>query len=101
MVGMSDVKLPTEAVRMQIASALDMIVQVSRMRDGIRRITKISEVVGMEGDVITMQDLFSYEYESEDEDGKLIGTYKSHGIRPHFAPKAAYFGLERALLEAI
>ena len=101
MIGMAGINLPAKAVRTQIAAALDMIIQVSRMRDGQRRITSIVEIVGMEGDVITTQDLFNYVFESEDSDGNLIGRYESSGLRPHFAPKAAYFGLERALMEVI
>ena len=64
MVGMAGVKLPA-AVRQQIAAAVDMIVQISRMRDGMRRITYITEIVGMEGDIITTQDLFTYQFEGE------------------------------------
>ncbi|WP_373086973.1 CpaF family protein [Sneathiella sp.] len=101
MVGMSSVNLPAKAVRTQIASAIDLIVQISRMRDGVRRVTYISEVVGMEEDVITMQDLFWYEFHSEDKGGRLLGDFKSTGLRPHFAPRAAYFGLEKMLLGAI
>ncbi|PHQ69615.1 MAG: flagellar protein FlaI [Sneathiella sp.] len=101
MVGMSSVNLPAKAVRTQIASAIDLIVQISRMRDGVRRITYISEVVGMEEDVITMQDLFWYEFHGEDKGGRLLGEFKSTGLRPHFAPRAAYFGLEKMLLGAI
>lgn len=101
MVGMSSVNLPAKAVRTQIASAIDLIVQISRMRDGVRRITYISEVVGMEEDVITMQDLFWYEFHGEDKGGRLLGDFKSTGLRPHFAPRASYFGLEKMLLGAI
>ncbi len=101
MVGMTGINLPAKAVRTQIAAAIDIIVQISRMRDGMRRITQVMEVVGMEGDVITTQDMFVYEYEGEDSEGRLRGTFKSSGLRPHFTPKAAYFGLERPLLEAI
>ncbi len=101
MVGMSSVNLPAKAVRTQIASAIDLIVQISRMRDGVRRVTYISEVVGMEEDVITMQDLFWYEFHGEDKGGRLLGDFKSTGLRPHFAPRAAYFGLEKMLLGAI
>ncbi len=100
MVAMSGVKLPNEAVRAQIAGALDMIVQVSRMRDGVRRIVQITEVVGMEGEVITTQDLFTYQFTDEDADGRLIGEFKKAGLRPVFADRAAYFGLNQALLEA-
>ncbi len=101
MVGMSGINLPAKAVRTQIAAALDMIIQISRMRDGVRRITNIVEVLGMEGDVITTQELFQYVYEGEDADGKLIGRYESSGLRPHFTVKAQYFGLDRALMEVI
>jgi pilus assembly protein CpaF len=101
MIGMAAINLPAKAVRTQIASAIDIIVQIARMRDGIRRVTHIVEVVGMEGDVITTQDLFTYVYEGEDPDGRLRGTFKSSGLRPHFTPKAAYFGLDRPLLEAM
>jgi pilus assembly protein CpaF len=101
MIGMSGINLPSRAMRTQISSALDMIVQVSRMRDGVRRITNITEVVGMEGDVITTQELFVYEHEGEGPDGKLIGTFRCSGLRPAFGPKAAYFGLEKALYEAM
>ncbi len=101
MVGMAGINLPAKAVRTQIAAALDMIVQVSRMRDGMRRVTHITEVIGMEGDIITTQDLFTYEFESEGLDGLLKGHFKSTGLRPHFAAKAAYFGLDRRLLECM
>jgi pilus assembly protein CpaF len=100
MCAMSGVKLPNEAVRKQIAAAVNMIVQISRMRDGGRRLQKITEVTGMEGEVVTMQDLFSYEYVGEDENGKLIGEWKKHGVRPHFTPRAQYYGLDKELLEA-
>ncbi len=101
MVGMSGINLPPKATRAQIAAAIDLIVQVSRMRDGVRRVTYISEVVGMEEDVITMQDLFWYEYQGEDKGGRLLGEYKSSGLRPHFAPRAAYFGLDKMLIGAM
>ena len=101
MIGLAGINLPSHAMRTQIASALHLIVQVSRMRDGMRRVTHVEEVVGMEGDVITTQTLFTYEFEGEDEDGRILGRYKSSGLRPHFTPKAAYFGLDRNLLEAM
>ena len=101
MIGMAGINLPSKAVRTQIASALDMIVQVTRMRDGVRRITHIMEVIGMEGDVITTQDLYHFEVDGETPEGKLTGRYVSSGLRPHFTPKAAYFGLDKALIETI
>ena len=101
MIGMAGINLPSKAVRTQIASAVNLIVQVSRMRDGGRRVTHVTEVVGMEGDVIITQDLFTYEFEGEDESGKLVGRFKSTGIRPYCSAQAAYFGLEKALIEAM
>lgn len=101
MVGMGATNLPSKALRTQISSAVNMIVQISRMRDGMRRITHVSEIVGMEGDVIVTQDLYHYEYQGEDDHGTLIGDFVSTGLRPHFTQRAAYFGLEQALLETI
>ncbi|WP_309087440.1 CpaF family protein [Phenylobacterium sp.] len=101
MVGMSGVNLPAQAVRTQIAAAVQMIVQISRMRDGMRRVTSVTEVVGMEGDVITTQELFSYKFEGEAADGKLKGRFESSGLRPNFTSRAEYFGLDRMLLDAI
>jgi len=101
MIGMAGINLPAKAVRTQIAAAIDMIVQVARMRDGMRRVTHITEVVGMEGEIITTQDLYTYEFEGEGLDGMLKGNFRSSGLRPHFAPKAAYFGLDRRLLECM
>ncbi len=101
MVGMAGINLPSKAVRTQIAAALDIIVQISRMRDGVRRVTSIAEVVGMEGDVITTQELFNFKFEGQDTQGQITGVFKSTGLRPHFTSKAAYFGLDKVLLEAI
>jgi pilus assembly protein CpaF len=101
MVGMAAANLPTKAIRQQISSAVDMIVQVSRMRDGGRRISCVTEVVGMEGDVIVTQDLFTFEFKGEDERGKLRGNFRSAGVRPHFMPRAEYFGLGQALVEIV
>jgi pilus assembly protein CpaF len=100
MCAMSGTKLPAESVRKQMAAAVQMIVQISRMRDGGRRIQKITEVTGMEGEIVTLQDLFSYEFIGEDENGKLIGEFIKHGIRPSMTPRAQYFGLDKKLLEA-
>jgi pilus assembly protein CpaF len=101
MVAMAGVNLPSQAVRTQISSAVHLIVQVSRMRDGIRRVTHVTEVIGMEGDVITTQTLFQFEFQGENSDGLLKGSFKSAGLRPHFLPRAEYFGLARSLMEAI
>ncbi len=101
MIGLAGINLPAKAVRMQIAAAVDMVVQVSRMRDGVRRITSILEVVGMEGDVITTQELFTFAFEGENTDGSLRGRFDSTGLRPAFTQKAEYFGLDKPLLEAV
>ncbi len=101
MVGLGGVNLAPRAIRQQIASAVDMIVQVSRMRDGSRRVTYVSEVIGMEGEVISMQDLFTCEVTGELPDGKLAVEFRNHGLRPHCLPKAAYYGLEKEMLEAM
>ncbi len=101
MVGMAGINLPAKAVRTQIASAVDMIVQVSRMRDGVRRVTSVTEVIGMEGDVVVTQELFNFEFTGEDEDGNLTGVFKPAGVRPHFTPRAEYHGLDQALLEVV
>jgi len=101
MIGLAGINLPAKAVRTQIAAALHMIVQISRMRDGTRRITHVTEVIGMEGDIITTQDLFTFEFTGEAEGGEIQGIYKPSGLRPFFAPKAAYFGLERKLMEVM
>jgi pilus assembly protein CpaF len=101
MVGMSGINLPTKAVRTQIAAAVHMILQISRMRDGVRRVTSITEVVGMEGDVMTTQELYSYKFDGEGADGVLRGHFESSGLRPAFTPRAEYYGLERLLIEAV
>jgi pilus assembly protein CpaF len=101
LIGATGVNMPVRAARTQIASALDMVVQVSRMRDGKRRVTSIMEVIGMEGEVITTQELFTYRFESENANGDLIGSYVSEGLRPHFAPDAEFCGLGRELTQAL
>ena len=101
MIGLAGINLPSRAIRTQIAEALDMIIQVSRMRDGTRRIVSIVEVVGTEGDIITTQELFAYKYEGENSDGSLRGRFETTELRPHFTEKASYFGLEMTLMEAM
>jgi len=101
MVAMANINLPAKAVRNQIADAIDLIIQISRMRDGVRRIISVMEVVGMEGEVITTQELFRFDFEGEGDDGILRGKFHSSGTRPNFLPKAEYYGLGRALMEAL
>ncbi len=100
MIAMGGFTLPAKAVREQIASAVHVIVQAQRLRDGSRKITHVTEVVGMEGEVVTMQDLFTFEFLGEDENGKIIGEHRPTGLRPAFWDKARYFGLERSLAQA-
>jgi pilus assembly protein CpaF len=101
MVMMANVSLPSRAIHGQIVSALDLIVQVERMRDGTRRITELSEVVGMEGDIITLGNLFTFKYEGENPDGTLSGTFEASGLRPRFLPRLEYYGLAAAFMKAI
>ena len=100
MVMMSDTKIPKEAISRQIADSVDLIVQVKRLRDGSRRTTNITEVIGMEGDVIVTQELFKFEYLDESPDGKIIGEYRSMGLRPYTLEKAKQFGFDQPYLEA-
>ena len=101
MIAMGGFSLPTKTVREQIAGAVNVIVQAQRLRDGSRKITHVTEIVGMEGDVVTMQDLFVYEVTGEDRNGRLIGRHKSTGLRPKFYDRARYFGKERDLVAAL
>ena len=88
MVMMSGMELPLKAIREQVSSALDLVVHMERMRDGTRKVTKVSEVQGMEGDSITMQDLFYFE-QTEIKNGRVVGDHRATGLRPKFAEKFA------------
>ncbi|MCB4824765.1 CpaF family protein [Roseicella aerolata] len=100
MVQMGTVNLPLRAIRLQVASAIDLIVQAQRMRDGQRRVTHVTEVCGMEGDIITTNDLFTFQYVGEGSDGKIQGRWETSGARPSFVDRLEYFGLLGAWLEA-
>ena len=100
MVMMSDIKVPKEAISRQIADSVELIIQVKRLRDGSRRVTNVTEVIGMEGPVIVTQELFKFEYLDESADGKIIGEYRSMGLRPYTLDKAKQFGFDSAYLEA-
>ncbi|QZD89077.1 CpaF family protein [Qipengyuania aurantiaca] len=100
MILMGDIKIPKEAISRQIAESVDLIVQVKRLRDGSRRTTDITEVIGMEGDVIVTQNLFKFEYLDESDDGKIIGEFRASGLRPYTLEKARQFGFDQAYLEA-
>lgn len=93
MVLMAGMELPVRAIREQIASAVDLIVQQNRLRDGSRRITHLTEIQGMEGDVVVMQDIFIYEQKGVDDKGKIIGQYRPTGIRPKFMNKIETAGI--------
>ena len=101
MVTMTGFDLPSDNVRKQIASALDLIVQVERFRDGSRKVTHISEVIGIEESVITLRDIFTFEQEEDDPKGMIQGQIRSTGLRPHLAGKAAKFGRDAGLIEAV
>ena len=100
MVMMGDIKIPKEAISRQIADSVDLIVQVKRLRDGSRRTTNITEVIGMEGEVIVTQELFKFEYLDETADGKIVGEYRSMGLRPYTLEKAKQFGFDQPYLES-
>ena len=91
---MSEVDLPADVVRKQIAAAVDLIVQVARMRDGSRKVTAITEVAGMEGDTVVLTDIFKYEQTSITKDGEIVGELKPTGIRPLFGPALEMAGFK-------
>jgi pilus assembly protein CpaF len=101
MVQMGQVNLPSRAIRAQIVAALDMIVQVERMRDGQRRVTQMSEVIGMEGEVITTNNIASFEFQQETAQGRVSGAYKSTQAVPKFRDRLAYYGLDRAWADSM
>lgn len=102
MITMGGFTLPSRTIREMICGSIDIVVQAARLRDGSRRITHITEVIGMEGDIIITQDLFIFEVQGEDSEGRLKGSHRSTGItRPHFWDRARYYGEERHLAEAL
>ena len=96
MILMANLDLPSRAIREQIAAALHVIIQVSRFSDGSRKVTHVSEVSGMEGQVVTMQDIFKFEQTGVDAEGRVKGTFRSTGIRPRFAERFESLGIELA-----
>lgn len=102
MVLMAGVELPIKVVRQQISSAVDLIIQISRMKDGTRKVTAVTEVAGMEGDIIVLTDIFKFEQTGIGEGGKILGELKASGIRPQFSPRleAAGFKLGGGLFGA-
>jgi pilus assembly protein CpaF len=96
MVGMANANMAIRAVRQQIASAVDLFIQTSRFSDGSRRITHITEVVGMEQDIITLQDIFLFEKTGITESGRIQGRFRATGIRPKFYERLKTCGITLA-----
>ncbi len=102
MITMGGFALPSRTIREIIVGSLDVVIQAARLRDGSRRITAISEVIGLEGETIITQDLLTFEIQGEDANGRIIGKHRSSGIgRPRFWDRAKYFGLEKELAQAL
>jgi pilus assembly protein CpaF len=90
---MANLNLPEKAIRKQIASAITLVLQVARFSDGTRRLTHITEITGMEDDVVSMQDVFVFEKQGTSPDGRTLGTFTATGIRPKFAEKLKASGI--------
>jgi len=101
MVLMATGNLPLRAIRMNVASALNLVVHIERMRDGIRRVQNVVEIAGMEGEIVTLRDLFTYRYRGERGDGTSDGGFEPARVRPDFLARAARLGLETELLEVL
>ncbi|HXT80489.1 MAG TPA: CpaF family protein [Acetobacteraceae bacterium] len=101
MVQMGQPNLPLRAIRAQVVSAVDLIIQVERMRDGVRRIVQVTEVVGLEGDTVTLGDMFQFEVDSDVSEGIIRGRYKVSRSRPGFLQRLVYAGLDRAWAAAL
>jgi pilus assembly protein CpaF len=101
MVLMGHVNLPIQAIRSQIVGAIDMVVHVERMRDGQRRVCQLTEICGLEGDIITTNDIAAFQFRNEDTTGRLSGDYTSTQALPKFNARLAYFGLDRAWFDAV
>jgi pilus assembly protein CpaF len=93
MIQMTGMKLSDKAMRQQISSAVDLVIQAARLSDGTRRVTSISEITGMEGEAITMQEIFKYERSGIDQDGHVIGRHRPTGVRPLFAERLKLYGM--------
>ncbi len=94
MIQMTGMRLSDRAMRQQIASAINVVIQVARLTDGTRRVTSISEITGMEGEMITMQEIFQFERTGVDATGKVIGRFRTTGIRPRFAERLKQYGMQ-------
>ncbi|MDT7689441.1 MAG: pilus assembly protein CpaF [Acidobacteriota bacterium] len=94
MIQMTGMRLSDRAMRQQVAAALDLVVQAARLSDGTRRITSISEITGMEGETITMQEIFHFERKGMDKDGRVVGRFRPTGVRPRFAERLKQYGMQ-------
>ena len=102
MIMMGGYQLPVQTIREMVTGSVDVIVQVARLRDGTRKVTHITEVLGMEGEVVTLQNLIVYDIAGEDANGRILGKHRSTGIaRPRFWDRATYYGLEGKLADAL
>jgi pilus assembly protein CpaF len=101
MVMMANLNLPLRAIRMQVASALNLLVHIERMNDGIRRVQNIAEIAGMEGDIITARELFTFEYRGGRMDSTIEGKFQPSRMRPDFLARVTRYGLDHELLEAL
>jgi pilus assembly protein CpaF len=102
MITMGGFSLPAKTIREIIVAAVDIVIQAQRLRDGSRRITQITEVLGLEGDTIITQDLLVYDIQGEDQNGRITGRHRGTGVgRPRFWERARYFGLEKELAQAL
>jgi len=102
MITMGGYSLPSRTIREMLCASIDVIIQSARLRDGSRKITHVTEIMGMEGDVIVTQDIFLYDIEGEDAKGKIVGRHRSTGIgRPRFWDRARYYGEEKRLAVAL
>ncbi|HJQ35447.1 MAG TPA: TadA family conjugal transfer-associated ATPase [Pyrinomonadaceae bacterium] len=94
MIQMTGMRLSDRAMRQQVASAIDLVIQAARLSDGTRRITSISEITGMEGEMITMQEIFQFERKGVDKEGHVIGRFRPTGVRPRFAERLKQYGMQ-------
>ena len=101
MVQMGNMGLPSRSIRTQIVGAVDLIIQVERHRDGKRRVTQVTDVCGLEGETVILNDIFAFQVEGESVAGGLVGRYRVNRARPSFHQRLSYFGLDRAWATAL
>jgi len=94
MVLMAGMDLPERAIKEQVASAINVVIQIARLPDGVRKITNISEITGMEGPTVVMQDIFEFDRRGVSKDGKVLGEFVPTGVRPRFMDRLKMFGID-------